>query len=85
LLVLFLYWSADLQRWTRWAGLIKTVGANALLAYMLAYMAYFIPALFRLTADGTEGRYGVMRALLFAALVLAVTIVITRFKFKLQV
>jgi heparan-alpha-glucosaminide N-acetyltransferase len=85
LLVLLLYWIADVQRWTKWAGLIKTVGANALLAYLLAYMAYFIPALFRLTADGTEGWYGVMRSLLFTALVLTVTIVITRFKFRLQV
>jgi heparan-alpha-glucosaminide N-acetyltransferase len=61
LLLLFLYWIADVQRWTKWDGLIKTVGANALLAYLLAYTAYFIPALFRLTADGTEGWHGVMR------------------------
>jgi heparan-alpha-glucosaminide N-acetyltransferase len=85
LLLLLLYWIADVQRWTKWAGLIEPVGANALLAYMLAYMAYFIPALFRLTADGTEGWYGVVRSLLFTALVLAVTVVITRFKFRLQV
>jgi heparan-alpha-glucosaminide N-acetyltransferase len=85
LLLLLLYWIADVQRWTKWAGLIEPVGANALLAYMLAYMAYFIPALFRLTADGTEGWYGVVRSLRFTALVLAVTVVITRFKFRLQV
>jgi heparan-alpha-glucosaminide N-acetyltransferase len=85
LLGLLLYWIADVQGWTKGAALIKTVGANALLAYLLAYMAYFIPALFRLTADGTEGWYGVMRSLLFTALVLTVTMVITRFKFRLQV
>jgi heparan-alpha-glucosaminide N-acetyltransferase len=85
LLLLFLYWIANIQRWTKWDGLIKTVGANALLAYLLAYTAYFIPALFRLTADGTEGWHGVIRSLLFAALVLTVTVVITRFKFRLQV
>jgi predicted acyltransferase len=82
---LFLYWIADVKHWTKWGGFVKLVGSNALLAYLLAYVAYFIPALFRLTADGTEGWHGVMRALLFAALILTITTVVTRFKFKLQV
>ena len=85
LVVLLLYWMADVKHWTKWAKFLIPVGFNALLAYMLAYLAYFTPALFRLTADGTHGSYGVIRALLFAALVLTVTIVLTRCKFKLQV
>jgi len=85
LVVLFLYWIADLRRWTRWAVWIRPVGSNALLAYLLAYVAYFTPALFRLTADGTSGWQGVMRSLTFAALVLAVTSILTHFKFRLQV
>lgn len=84
LLLMFLYWIADVRRGLKWAGFVKVVGANALLAYMLAYVAYFNPTLFRLTADGTEGWYGVMRALLFTGLVLAVTLVLTRFRFRLQ-
>jgi heparan-alpha-glucosaminide N-acetyltransferase len=84
MLLLSLYWIADVRRGMEWAGFIKVVGANALLAYMLAYVAYFSPKLFRLTADGTEGWYGVLRALLFAALVLTLTLVLTRFKFRLQ-
>jgi heparan-alpha-glucosaminide N-acetyltransferase len=84
-LLLLLFWIADVKRWTKWAGFIKPVGGNALLAYMLAYVAYFVPALFSLTAGDTEGWYGVMRAFLFAALVLAVTLVLTRFKFRLRV
>jgi heparan-alpha-glucosaminide N-acetyltransferase len=85
LAVLLLYWIADVKHWTKWAGFLKPVGSNALLAYMLAYVAYFTPALFRLTADGTQGLYGVMRSLLFTALVLMMTIVLTRFRFRLQV
>jgi heparan-alpha-glucosaminide N-acetyltransferase len=85
LLLLFLHWIADEKRWTKWARYLVFVGSNALLAYMLAYLAYFTPALFRLTADGTEGLLGVMRSLLFAALVLAMTVVLTRFKFRLRV
>jgi heparan-alpha-glucosaminide N-acetyltransferase len=85
LLMLFLYWMADIKNWTRWAALFKPAGANALLAYMLAYVAYFIPVIFRLTADGTAGWYGVLRSLLFAALVLAVTAVLTHFRFRFQI
>ncbi len=84
LVLLFLYWIADTSSATTGSRFFQVVGANALLAYMLAYVAYFNPTLFRLTADGTEGWYGVERALLFAALVLAITIVLTRFKFRLQ-
>jgi hypothetical protein len=85
LLQVFLYGVADIKHWTSWAAFIKLAGSNALLAYMLAYVAYFIPFVFRLTADGTAGWYGVMRSLLFAVLVLAVTAVLTRFRFRLQV
>lgn len=42
------------------------------------------PILFRLTADGTESWYGVTRALLFAVLVLVVTSVLARFRFRLR-
>ena len=85
LLLVFLYWVADIKHWTSWAAFVKPVGSNALLAYMLAYVAYFIPLIFRLTADGTSGWYGVMRSLLFAVFVLAVTAVLTHFKCELQV
>jgi heparan-alpha-glucosaminide N-acetyltransferase len=85
LLQVFLYWVADIKHCTSWAAFVKPAGSNALLAYMLAYVAYFIPFVFRLTADGTAGWYGVMRSLLFAGLVLAVTAVLTHFRFRLQV
>ena len=79
-----LYWVFDIRFAETRTRFVQAIGANALLAYMLAYVAYFNPALFRLTADGTEGWYGVTWALLFAGLVLAITIVLTRFKFRLQ-
>lgn len=85
LLLVLLYWVADIKHWTSWAAFVKPAGSNALLAYMLAYVAYFTPLIFRFTADGTAGWYGVMRSLLFAAVVLAVTAALTHFKFRLQV
>jgi len=84
LVLLVLYWATDTASVRNTGGIFKTVGTNALLAYMLAYVAYLNPTVFRLTADGTEGLYGVARALLFTAGVLAITVVLTRFKFRLQ-
>jgi heparan-alpha-glucosaminide N-acetyltransferase len=83
IVLLFLYWISDTGFAATRTRFVQVIGANALLAYMLAYVAYFNPTLFRLTADGTEGWYGVTRALLFAVLVFAITIVLTRFKFRL--
>jgi hypothetical protein len=85
LLFMSLYWMADVRRWTKYFAFIEPVGSNALLAYLLAYVAYFVPRLFQLTADGTEGWYGVMRSLLFAVLILAVVSILTRLKFRLRV
>ena len=82
--LLFLSWITDIGPAVKRARLVQTIGANALLAYMLAYVAYFNPTLFRLTADGTEGWYGVTRAFLFAGLVFAITLILTRFKFRLR-
>lgn len=84
IVLLFLYWILDTGFAARRTRFLQVIGINALLAYMLAYVAYFNPTLFRLTADGTEGWYGVTRAPLFAGLVLAITILLTRFKFRLE-
>jgi heparan-alpha-glucosaminide N-acetyltransferase len=85
LLFLFLYSMADVRGWTKYVAFIEPAGCNALLAYLLAYVAYFVPRLFQLTADGTEGWYGVMRSLLFAVLILAAVSILTRLKFRLRV
>jgi hypothetical protein len=69
----------------KYVAFIEPIGSNALLAYLLAYVAYFVPRLFQLTADGTEGWYGVMRSVLFAVLILAVVSMLTRLRFRLRV
>jgi heparan-alpha-glucosaminide N-acetyltransferase len=84
LVLLFLYWIADVRFAAKGTRFVEVAGANALLDYMLAYVAYFNPTLFRLTADGTEGWVGVIRALLFTGLVLAMTVVLARFRFRLR-
>jgi heparan-alpha-glucosaminide N-acetyltransferase len=84
IVLLFLYWISDAGFGATRIRFVQVIGANALLAYMLAYLAYFNPTLFRLTADGTEGWYGVTRALLFVVLILAITTVLARFQVRLR-
>jgi heparan-alpha-glucosaminide N-acetyltransferase len=85
LIILLLHAVVDREAPTTWNTVFRQVGANALLVYMLAYVAYFVPLLFRLTAGGTYGIYGVFRSLLFTALLLALTAAAIRMKFRLQV
>jgi predicted acyltransferase len=85
LIVLLLHMFVDREIPGKWTTFFRQVGSNALLAYMLAYVAYFVPFLFRLTAGGTSGAHGVFRSALFAALILAITTAATRLKFRLQV
>lgn len=58
LVLLFLHWITDIRSAITRADFFKMVGTNELLAYILAYVAYLNPTLFRLTANGTEGWYG---------------------------
>ena len=85
LIALVLHVFVDRGAPAKWTRVFREVGANALLAYMLAYVAYFVPLLFHLTADGTSGAYGVLRSALFAGLILVLTVAATRMKFRLQV
>jgi heparan-alpha-glucosaminide N-acetyltransferase len=85
ILVLFLYWLADVQHKLRWAGFLQVVGANALLAYFLPYTAYLLPKLGRLTADGTSGAIGVARSLAFTGMILTIVLGFDRARIRLRV
>lgn len=84
LIVLLLYWIADVKQKTKWARFTKPVGANPLLAYLLAYVAYFTPRLGLLTADGSSGWPGVGKSLFFTGLVLVMSAFLTRWRIRLQ-
>lgn len=85
LIFLFLHWIADMRHKIGWsAPFKKTAGENALLPYMLAYVAYFTPQLGTLTADGSVGWPGVVKSILFTALVLAVSFFLTRLGLRLR-
>lgn len=94
LIILILYWLIDVKRQTdlnrktdvnrRWVNVIRPVGTNPLLAYLLAYVAYFTPRLGFLTADGSAGWPGVAKAFFFTALVFGVCSILTRMWLRLQ-
>lgn len=79
-----LYWVADKNGNSRWAWFAKPIGSNALLAYFLPYVAYLTSAGWHLTAGGTSGWYGVIRAALFTSFIWAVVMILSQFRFKLQ-
>jgi predicted acyltransferase len=85
LIALLLYWMADVRGWLRWARFAKIPGANPLLSYFLPYLAYLIPKLDFLTADGTVGWSGVARSVFFTGLILAIVTVLNRWKITLRI
>lgn len=85
LIVLLLYWIADVRGWRRWAIFATVPGTNPLLSYFLPYLAYLIPRLDGLTADGTAGWHGVAKSLFFTGLILAIVAVLDRLKIRLRI
>ncbi|HLJ85823.1 MAG TPA: DUF5009 domain-containing protein [Candidatus Angelobacter sp.] len=83
--VVLLYWFADVRRGLLWTGFARIVGANALLAYFLPYTAYLIAQLGWLTADGSSGWLGIGKSMFFTSLILAAVLLLNRCKIGLRV
>lgn len=85
LIEMLLYWIADVKHQSRWAGFSKAAGSNPLLAYFLPYIAYLIPKLSWVTADGTAGWAGVGKSLLFTAVILGLVTGLDRSRIRLRI
>jgi heparan-alpha-glucosaminide N-acetyltransferase len=85
LIAMLLYWIADVKHQSRWAGFSKVAGSNPLLAYFLPYIAYLIPKLSWVTADGTAGWTGVGKSLLFTGFILGIVTGLDRSKIRLRI
>ncbi len=83
-LFLGLYWVADVKHQTSWAAFVKPAGSNTLLTYLLPDVWYVIPPLDALRRRWPAGAPGVIKALVFTAVILAVSAVLTRWKVRLQ-
>lgn len=82
-----LYWICDIKHKTEWAKFVHSAGANTLLTYLLPDFYYFITALAGFTfvdRHFDSGATGVARAAVFTSLMLALSIVLTRARIRLQ-
>jgi heparan-alpha-glucosaminide N-acetyltransferase len=82
-----LYWVCDMQGRTRWAAFVKSAGENTLLTYLLPDLYYAFAGFIGFSYFDhhlTFGMPGVLRAVCFTALILALSALLTRWRIRLQ-
>ena len=84
LFLLAIYWLADVHGYRRWATFAHPAGANTLLTYLVPDIFYFTLGATWAYAMPGEGWLGVARAVLFTALMLAVSGMLTRRGVRMQ-
>ena len=84
LIFLLLYWLCDVKRQTAWASFVKPAGSNTLLTYLLPDLFYAALGTFYLSAALQRGAPGVIKALVFTALMLTLAAILTRLRVRLQ-
>ncbi|GAB4408058.1 MAG: hypothetical protein OHK0039_10930 [Bacteroidia bacterium] len=72
------YWLTDLRSWQRWAAWLQPAGRNPLLTYILPPAFYGIVGSSYLPAAWEQGVPGILRAVVFTALVLLVSGLLTQ-------
>src|ERR1700722_13588432 len=88
LLFTLLYWICDVRRAVRWAAFTRRAGENTLLTYLLPDLYFFIASACGFTyfaAHANSGLAGVLRCLIFTALILALASLLTKWKLRLQI
>ncbi|MBB5342958.1 DUF5009 domain-containing protein [Tunturibacter empetritectus] len=88
LLFTLLYWVCDIKRAVRWAAFTRPAGENTLLTYLLPDFYFFIASACGFTyfaAHANSGFAGVLRCLIFTALILALASLLTKWKLRLQI
>ena len=81
------YWICDIKRHTAWAFFLIPAGSNTLLTYLLPDLWYFVTVSLGLTYLDTHfvaGSPGVVKTLIFTAVMLALAWACTRAKLRLQ-
>jgi heparan-alpha-glucosaminide N-acetyltransferase len=88
LLFTLLYWICDIRRAVRWAAFTRPAGENTLLTYLLPDLYFFIASACGFTyfaEHANSGIPGVLRCLIFTALILALAALLTKWKLRLQI
>ena len=84
MLFLGLYWAVDVKGMTAWAEFARPAGSNTLLTYLLPDVFYAAFGVTYLAAWFGYGWMGVLRAVVFTALMLAAATVLTRLRVRMQ-
>jgi predicted acyltransferase len=79
-----LYYIVDIKRVAAWAGFVKPAGSNTLLTYLLPWICSVIPPLQWISAEGSKGAFGVLRACFFTAFILALSGLLTKMRLRMQ-
>ena len=82
-----LFWVCDIQKKTGWAFFVQPAGSNALLTYLLPDLWFFLLSAFGMTYLSTHlnfGLPGVLKAMLFTMLMVAMSSVLTKVRVRLQ-
>ncbi|GJJ03289.1 membrane protein [Duganella rhizosphaerae] len=86
LLFAALYWLVDLKRLSGWTALVRPAAANPLLVYLIPYIVYALMQVLRLALPDAlgSGMPGLLWALAYAAIVMALAAGLNRMHIKLQ-
>jgi len=87
LLFMGLFWLCDLKHHTGWTFPVRSAGSNTLLTYLLPDLWYFFFASAGVTffdSHWNTGAPGVIKSLVFTAIILALSLLLTRFRVRLQ-
>ena len=79
-----LYYIVDIKRVAAWAGFVKPAGSNTLLTYLLPWICSVISPLQWISAEGSQGAFGVLRACFFTAFILALSGLLTKMRLRMQ-
>ncbi len=88
LLFTLLYWICDVKKSVAWARFSRPAGENTLLTYLLPDFYFFIVSACGLTYFETHANFGlpgVIRCIVFTALILALSALLTRWKLRLHI
>ena len=79
-----LFWICDVKRRTDWASFIRPAGSNALTTYLVPDLYYFAVAGSAVESYFIYGWPGLVRAIVFTAVMLTLAALLTRWKVRMQ-
>ncbi|MBK8500953.1 MAG: DUF5009 domain-containing protein [Saprospiraceae bacterium] len=83
----FLYWLADIRNQTSWAKIIGPAGRSTLTCYLVPYIYYAIWSIWAVTLPEfiRTGVLGLIKSMLFALLIVAITGLLNKWKISLKI